>query len=76
MSLFAYFGTSESRSFQFLWTAGTRPVFRLAFRLFNASHIFQTRVAGRGSGGTRVSTCPDNGPAASRGTRPKMVAKT
>ena len=53
MSLFAYFGTPESRSFQFLWTAGHQPLFRLAFRLFNASHIFQTRVAGRGSGGTR-----------------------
>jgi hypothetical protein len=32
----AYFGTAESRSFQsrFLWTAGTQPVFRVAFRLF------------------------------------------
>ena len=28
MSLFAYFGTPESRSFQFLWTAGTQPLFR------------------------------------------------
>ena len=76
MSLFAYFGTPESRSFQFLWTAGTQRLFSLALRLFSASHVFQTRVAGRGSGGTRVPTCPDNGPAASRGTRPKMVAKT
>ena len=49
MSLFAYFGTPESRSFQFLWAAGTRPLFRVAFRLFNASHILQTRVPpGRG----------------------------
>ena len=76
MSLFAYFGTPESRSFQFLWTAGTQRLFSLAFRLFNASHIFQTRVAGRGSGGTRVPLARIQGPAASRGSRLKMVAKT
>jgi len=76
MSLFAYFGTPESRSFQFLWTAGTQPLFSVAFRLFNASHIFQTRVAGRGSGGTRVPLARITARPHPGGSRPKMVAKT
>jgi len=49
MSLFAYFGTPESRSFQFLWTAGTQPLFSLAFRLFQRlSHLLEPRAAGGG----------------------------
>ena len=52
MSLFVYFGTPESRSFQFFWTAGTRPVFRLAFRLFQRlSHLPDSAFAGGGVGG-------------------------
>ena len=35
MSLFAYFGTPESRSFQFLWTAGTQRLFRAGPRALN-----------------------------------------
>ena len=77
MSLFVYFGTPESRSFQFFWTAGTRPVFSVAFRLFNASHIFQIPRLRTGEWGDPGPTCPDNGPAAPPGgPRPKMVAKT
>ena len=72
MSLFVYFGTPESRSFQFFWTAGTRPVFSVAFRLFNASHIFQIPRSRAGEWGDPGSTCPDNGPAAHPGgPRPK-----
>jgi hypothetical protein len=37
LSFFAYCRTPESRSLQFLWTAGTQPLFRPAFRLFSAS---------------------------------------
>ena len=52
MSLFAYFGTPESRSFQFLWTAGTQPLFSLAFRLFQRlSHPSRPALLGRGVGG-------------------------
>ena len=55
MSLFAYFRTPESRSFQFFWTAGTHPLFRLAFSVVQClSHLPDPRSAGRESGGTRV----------------------
>ena len=48
MSLFAYFGTPESRSFQFLWTAGTQPLFSLAFRLFQRlSHLPRPALVGQ-----------------------------
>ena len=76
MSLFAYLkiGTPESRSFQFFWTAGTRPVFRLAFRVFQRlSHLPDPRSRA-GEWGDPGPTCPDNGPAATPGgSRPKVV---
>jgi hypothetical protein len=76
MSLFAYVGTprAESRTFQFLWTAGTRPLFRLASSVVQRlSHLPDPR-SGQGSGGTRVPsplarrTAPAATPAA-RGPR-------
>ena len=77
MSLFVYFGTPESRSFQFFWTAGTRPVFSVAFRLFQRLSHLPDSALRAGEWGDPGSTCPDNGPAAHPGgPRPKMVAKT
>jgi hypothetical protein len=72
MSLFAYFGTPESRSFQFLWTAGNQPLFSVASSVVQClSHLPDPR-SGRGSGGTRVPLARIHGPAATPGgTRPK-----
>ena len=72
MSLFAYFGTPESRSFQFLWTAGTQRLFSLAFRLFQClSHLPRPALPGGGVGGpgsplARITARP---PPAARGPR-------